>query len=453
MSTLTIAIVIVFCIGYFCIAIESVTKINKAAIALLMFVATWTLFMMDPGSYVAGATGDNIASAVSGVIEHHLGSTATTLFFLMGAMTIVELVDQNGGFNFVRDTLQTKSKRALLWRIACMTFILSAILDNLTTSIVMIMILRKLVSDHQDRLIYAALVVIAANSGGAFSPIGDVTTIMLWNKGVTTAAGVIMEIFIPSVVSMVIPAYILSLSLKGSLAPVQETAVIEESDGLSAKQRKIIFFLGVGGLIFVPIFKTITHLPPFVGILLVLGVLWTVTEIFYTSIHQESEDTADNRGTQKRVSKMLSRIDMDTILFFLGILMAVACLETIGVLTLLGQTLDTVFEGNHYLVTGIIGVLSSIVDNVPLVAGCMGMYPVEAVGDMAVDGVFWQLLAYCAGVGGSILIIGSAAGVVVMGLEKITFGWYMKKISWVVFVGYIAGIISYWVIRTFIFVA
>jgi Na+/H+ antiporter NhaD/arsenite permease-like protein len=451
MSTLTIAIVIVFCIGYFCIAIESVTKINKAAIALLMFVATWTLFMMDPGSYVAGATGDNIASAVSGVIEHHLGSTATTLFFRMGAMTIVELVDQNGGFNFVRDTLQTKSKRALLWRIACMTFILSAILDNLTTSIVMIMILRKLVSDHQDRLIYAALVVIAANSGGAFSPIGDVTTIMLWNKGVITAAGVIMEIFIPSVVSMVIPAYILSLSLKGNLTPVQETAVIEESDGLSAKQRKIIFFLGVGGLIFVPIFKTITHLPPFVGILLVLGVLWTVTEIFYTSIHQESEDTADNRGTQKRVSKMLSRIDMDTILFFLGILMAVACLETIGVLTMLGKGLDVAFEGNHYLVTGIIGVLSSIVDNVPLVAGCMGMYPVQAVGDMAVDGIFWQLLAYCAGVGGSMLIIGSAAGVVVMGLEKITFGWYMKKVTWIAFVGYVAGIGCYWVEKTFLF--
>ena len=444
MSTLTVLIVIVFCIGYFCIAIESVTKINKAAIALLMFVATWTLFMFDPGSYVSEAVGSNIASAVSQVIEHHLGSTATTLFFLMGAMTIVELVDQNGGFNFVRDTLQTKSKRALLWRIAFMTFILSAILDNLTTSIVMIMILRKLVSDKKDRLIYAALVVISANSGGAFSPIGDVTTIMLWNKGVITAAGVISEIFIPSLVSMLVPAYILSLSLKGNLEFAEDTAVIEESDGLSAAQRKIIFFLGVGGLIFVPIFKTITHLPPFVGILLVLGVLWTTTEIFYTSIHQESEDTADNRNTQKRVSKMLSRIDMDTILFFLGILMAVACLETIGVLTMLGQGLDVVFEGNHYLVTGIIGVLSSIVDNVPLVAGCMGMYPVAPAGDMAIDGIFWQLLAYCAGVGGSMLIIGSAAGVVVMGLEKITFGWYMKKITWIAFAGYLAGILIYW---------
>ena len=450
MSTLSIAIIIVFCVGYFCIAIESVTKINKSAIALLMFVITWTLFMIDPGSYVPGAVGDSIASKVSTVIEHHLGSTSTTLFFLLGAMTIVELVDQNGGFNFVRDTLQTTSKRALLWRIAFMTFILSAILDNLTTSIVMIMILRKLVSDKNDRLIYAALVVISANSGGAFSPIGDVTTIMLWNKGVITAAGVITEIFIPSLVSMVIPAIILSLSLKGKLELKTDTTVVQNDDVLTESQRKTIFFLGVGGLIFVPIFKTITHLPPFVGILLVLGVLWTVTEIFYTSIHQESEDTANNTNTQKRVSKMLSRIDMDTILFFLGILMAVACLETIGALTLLGETLDVTFEGNHYLVTGIIGVLSSIVDNVPLVAGCMGMYPVQAAGDMAIDGIFWQLLAYCAGVGGSMLIIGSAAGVVVMGLEKITFVWYMKKITWIAFVGYLAGIIVYWLERTFI---
>ncbi len=444
MSTLTICIVALFVFGYFCIAIESVTKINKAAIALLMFVGCWTLFMVNPGSYLPGAVGDHIASAVSTVIEHHLGSTATTLFFLMGAMTIVELVDQNGGFNFVRDTLQTKSKKALLWRIAFMTFILSAILDNLTTSIVMIMILRKLVADKTDRIIYASLVIISANSGGAFSPIGDVTTIMLWNKGVITAAGVITEIFIPSLVSMVIPAYVLSLSLKGELVPQKETVVLQESKDLSEGQRKVIFFLGVGGLIFVPIFKTITHLPPFVGILLVLGVLWTVTEIFYIRIHQEGEDTADNTNTQKRVSKMLSRIDMDTILFFLGILMAVACLETIGVLTMLGQGLDEAFHGNYYLINGIIGVLSSIVDNVPLVAGCMGMYPVQPEGAMAIDGIFWQLLAYCAGVGGSMLIIGSAAGVVVMGLEKITFGWYMKKITWIAFVGYLAGIVCYW---------
>ena len=450
MSTLSICIVALFIVGYFFIAIESVTKINKAAIALLMFVGCWTLFMINPGSYVTAAVGDKVALAVSEVIEHHLGSTATTLFFLLGAMTIVELVDQNGGFNFVRDTLQTKSKRSLLWRIAFMTFILSAILDNLTTSIVMIMILRKLVDDKTDRIIYASLVIIAANSGGAFSPIGDVTTIMLWNKGVITAAGVITEIFIPSLLSMVIPAYILSFSLKGDLVAQQDTVEVDEADGLSPLQRKIIFFLGVGGLIFVPIFKTITHLPPFVGILLVLGILWTVTEIFYVSIHQESEDTADNTNTQKRVSKMLSRIDMDTILFFLGILMAVGCLETIGVLTMLGQGLDDAFQGNYYLINGIIGVLSSIVDNVPLVAGCMGMYPVAPDGAMAVDGIFWQLLAYCAGVGGSMLIIGSAAGVVVMGLEKITFGWYMKKITWIAFLGYLSGIACYWLEKAII---
>ena len=447
MSTLSLCIVILFCVGYFCIAIESVTKINKAATALLMFVGCWTLFMIDPGSYIAAAVGEMKASAVSEVIEHHLGSTSTTLFFLMGAMTIVELVDQNGGFNFVRDTLQTKSKRSLLWRIAFMTFILSAILDNLTTSIVMIMILRKLVSDQKDRMIYAALVIIAANSGGAFSPIGDVTTIMLWNKGVITAAGVIMEIFIPSLMSMVIPAYILSLHLKGNLTFTAQQAQTVQACDLTVSQRKAIFFLGVGGLIFVPIFKTITHLPPFVGILLVLGVLWTVTEIFYANLKEPEEKGA----MQKRVTTMLTRIDMSTILFFLGILMAVACLETIGVLTMLGKGLDVAFEGNHYLVTGIIGVLSSIVDNVPLVAGCMGMYPIQAVGDMAVDGIFWQLLAYCAGVGGSMLIIGSAAGVVVMGLEKITFGWYMKNITWIAFVGYLAGIVCYWLEKQFLF--
>ena len=447
MTTLTLAIVIAFCIGYFFIAIESITKINKAAIALLMFAVTWTLFMIAPASYLPGAIGNQIASVVSETMERHLGSTATTLFFLMGAMTIVELVDQNGGFNFVRDVMQTRSKRALLWRIAFMTFFLSAILDNLTTSIVMIMILRKLVSDHKDRIIYASLVIIAANSGGAFSPIGDVTTIMLWNKGVISALGVISELLLPSIASMVIPAYVLSLSLNGQLpsAMPQEQAV--QASDLTSAQRKAIFFLGVGGLIFVPIFKSITHLPPFVGILLVLAVLWTVTEVFYAHLKAPEE----KNGMQKRVAQMLTRIDMSTILFFLGILMAVACLETVGVLTMLGKGLNEVFDGNHYLITGIIGVLSSIVDNVPLVAGCMGMYPVAPTGDMAVDGIFWQLLAYCAGVGGSMLIIGSAAGVVVMGLEKITFGWYMKHISWIAFIGYITGILCYWAEKTFIF--
>lgn len=442
MSTLTLTIVVVFIIGYLCIALETLTKVNKAAVALLMLVACWTLYMFDPGNFAAGLSPDGIAAAASSVIEGHLGSTATTLFFLMGAMTIVEVVDQNGGFNFVRDMMKTKSKRALLWRITFLTFFLSAILDNMTTAIVMVMILRKLVADRKDRLVYASLVIIAANSGGAFSPIGDVTTIMLWNKSLITAAGVIKELFVPSLVSVAIPAYILSLSLKGEVAGRASLAAETAHNDFTDRQRKAVFWLGVGGLVFVPIFKSVTHLPPFVGILLVLGVLWTVTELFYRNVRE------DNGGMQKRITNIISRIDMGTILFFLGILMAVACLQEVGVLAALGEGLNAAFDGNHYLVTGLIGVLSSIIDNVPLVAGCMGMYPLAAVGDMAQDGIFWQLLAYCAGVGGSMLIIGSAAGVVVMGLEKITFGWYMKRISWIAFIGYVAGILAYWVEKT-----
>ena len=443
MNSLTIAIVIVFVFGYLCIALESVTKINKAAIALLMCVFCWTLLMLSPATFYPGVEAPEVVHKVAEVIEHHLGDAGGTLFFLMGAMTIVEIVDTNGGFNFVRDAIKTRSKRKLMWRMAFMTFFLSAILDNLTTSIVMIMVLRKLVQNREDRLIYAAMVVIAANSGGAFSPIGDVTTIMLWIKGVITTQGVISEIFIPSLVSMLVPAFILQYSLKGKFDKSQNLPPVEVSQ-FTQRQRNIIFWLGVGGLIFVPIFKTLTHLPPFMGILLVLGLLWTTTEIFH-------HNTEEGDTMAKRVSDLLSRIDLSTIMFFLGILMAVAVLQEIGVLTALGESLDKMSGGNHYLVTGIIGVLSSIVDNVPLVAGCMGMYPVAEIGDMAVDGIFWQLLAYCAGVGGSMLIIGSAAGVVVMGLEKITFGWYMKRITWIVFVGYLAGMFSYWLIRTFIF--
>ena len=443
MSTLTILIVTVFCIGYLCIALESVTKVNKAAIALLMCVFCWTLLMMGPGAYYPEVAGDGVIHHIAEVIEHHLGDAAGTLFFLMGAMTIVEIVDSNGGFNFVRDTMKTRSKRKLMWRVAFMTFFLSAILDNLTTSIVMIMVLRKLVQNREDRLIYAALVVISANSGGAFSPIGDVTTIMLWIKGVITTQGVLTEIFIPSLVSMIVPATILSLSLKGKFDKEQNLPKADISQ-FTKTQRDIIFWLGVGGLCFVPVFKTLTHLPPFMGILLVLGVLWTATEIFHYN-------TSEDDTMAKRVSDLLSKIDLSTIMFFLGILMAVAVLQEVGVLTALGESLNEAFSGNYYVINGIIGVLSSIVDNVPLVAGCMGMYPVAEAGPMAVDGIFWQLLAYCAGVGGSMLIIGSAAGVVVMGLEKITFGWYMKKITWIAFVGYLAGILIYWLERLLLF--
>ena len=429
-------IIVAFVAGYLCITLESLTKINKAAIALLMCVVCWTLLMVSPGAYYPDVASDGVLHHISEVIEHHLGDAAGTLFFLMGAMTIVEIVDSNGGFNFVRDIMKTRSKRKLLWRVAIATFFLSSILDNLTTSIVMIMVLRKLVQSREERLIYAALIIISANSGGAFSPIGDVTTIMLWIKGVVTTQGILTEIFIPSLVSMLVPAFILQYSLSGKFDKEQNLVTAEISQ-FTKVQRNIIFWLGVGGLVFVPIFKSITHLPPFMGILLVLGVLWTVTEIFH---HNTSEDDT----MAKRVSDLLSRIDLSTIMFFLGILMAVAVLQEIGVLTPLGTGLNEVFVGNYYVINGIIGVLSSIVDNVPLVAGCMGMYPVAETGVMAIDGIFWQLLAYCAGVGGSMLIIGSAAGVVVMGLEKITFGWYLKRITWIAFVGYLAGIVTYW---------
>ena len=450
MTSLTLAIVVVFIMGYLCIALESLTKVNKAPVALLMCVACWTLFMVNPSEFVLPGMPELTGNA-AGILAHvgeslreHLGETAETLFFLMGAMTIVEVVDTNGGFNFVRDSIQTHSKRGLLWRIAFMTFFLSAILDNLTTSIVMIMVLRKLVADKQDRMVYAALVIIAANSGGAFSPIGDVTTIMLWIAGSITTVGVITEILVPSLVSMFVPAFIMQYMLKGEL-PAMPKSAEDSALTFTRTQRRIIFFLGVGGLMFVPIFRYLTDLPPYMGILLVLGVLWTATEIFHRRMHL-GEDSMS-----ARVIALLRKIDMGTILFFLGILMAVGCLAEIGVLTAMGRGLESVSGGNHYLVTGIIGVLSSIVDNVPLVAGCMGMSPIAPTGDMAVDGIFWQLLAYCAGVGGSMLIIGSAAGVVVMGLEKITFGWYMKRITWVAFVGYLAGILVYWVERTLFF--
>ena len=450
MTSLTLAIVVVFIMGYLCIALESLTKVNKAPVALLMCVACWTLFMVNPSEFVLPGMPELTGNA-AGILAHvgeslreHLGETAETLFFLMGAMTIVEVVDTNGGFNFVRDSIQTHSKRGLLWRIAFMTFFLSAILDNLTTSIVMIMVLRKLVADKQDRMVYAALVIIAANSGGAFSPIGDVTTIMLWIAGSITTVGVITEILVPSLVSMLVPAFIMQYMLKGEL-PAMPKSAEDSALTFTRTQRRIIFFLGVGGLMFVPIFRYLTDLPPYMGILLVLGVLWTATEIFYRGAHL-GEDSMS-----ARVIALLRKIDMGTILFFLGILMAVGCLAEIGVLTAMGRGLESVSGGNHYLVTGIIGVLSSIVDNVPLVAGCMGMYPIAPTGDMSVDGIFWQLLAYCAGVGGSMLIIGSAAGVVVMGLEKITFGWYMKRITWVAFVGYLAGILTYWVERMLFF--
>ena len=436
--SLTTIIVIAFVIGYAFIALESVTKINKAAIAVLMCVICWTLL-------ACGFEGLNLPDFELGeAIERNLGEAGTTLFFLMGAMTIVEIVDQHGGFNWVRGALASKSKRSLLWKIAFMTAILSAVLDNLTTSIVMIMILRKLVQDKQDRIWYAVCVIIAANAGGAFSPIGDVTTIMLWNGKMITALGVISEIIVPSFIAFIVPTAVMQMHLKGALPEVHSDKREAEISHITKNQRILIFCLGVGGLCCVPVFHTITELPAFMGILGVLGILWCVTEIIYRK-KEEHDPMA------KRVTNMLSRIDLSTIMFFLGILMAVAVLSEIGVLEAVGKWLDQAV-GNDYLITGAIGILSSIVDNVPLVAGAMKMYAIDPNSvNLAVDGIFWQLLAYCAGVGGSMLIIGSAAGVVVMGLERISFGWYMKNVTWIAFVGYVAGILWYWFEKTYIF--
>ena len=421
------AIVAFFIAGYLCIALESVIKVNKAATAIIMCVGCWVMY----------AVGGLCKGSLEEVIGQNLGEAGTTLFFLLGAMTIVEVVDKHGGFNPVRKLLQTHSKRALLWKMSILTAFLSAVLDNLTTSIVMIMLLRKLIYDRDARLIYASMIIIAANSGGAFSPIGDVTTIMLWNGGLITAMGVISEIFIPSMISFLIPCFILQYQLHGEVGGAQENEEAVRQTALGRPQRTAIFCLGVGGLCCVPAFHMATELPPFLGILCVLGILWAVTEIFYRK-HPEDDDKA------MRVTQLLPRVDLSTILFFLGILMAVSVLAEVGVLSALGKWLENTI-GNHYLVTGAIGVLSAIVDNVPLVAGSMQMYEINSMPDMVQDGIFWQLLAYCAGVGGSMLIIGSAAGVMVMGLEKITFGWYMKKITWVAALGYVAGIAVYYV--------
>ena len=455
MTGFCFAIVAVFIIGYAFIALESFTKVNKAAIALLMCVICWSLSAIGaisgaiPPGLDFGQGGISNIAQLGKIIEEYLGEAGTTLFFLMGAMTIVEIVDQHGGLNFVSDIIQTRHKRKLLWRVAFMTAVLSAVLDNLTTSIVMVMIMRKLVPDVKDRIWFDVTVIIAANAGGAFSPIGDVTTIMLWNGKQITALGVISEILIPSFVSFIVPTLILQNHLDGAweLPTTKADRAAVRPSIVTRTERTVIFFVGVGGLCSVPLFHLLTDLPPFMGILLVLGILWLVTEVIY-------RNRDENDPMAKRVAQMLRNVDMTTILFFLGILMAVSVLGRINALTSVGQWLDSATTNlgimQHYVVTGVIGVLSAIVDNVPLVAASMGMYDIAPMGDMAQDGIFWQLLAYCAGVGGSMLIIGSAAGVVVMGLERISFGWYMKNVTWKAFVGYIAGMACYWIIKSLI---
>lgn len=439
--------ILIFVLGYVCIALEHKLKINKAAFALLMCGALWTLFSL---------TGHD--AQISQQLVDNLGDTCEILIFLIGAMTIVDLIDRNGGFSIITDHITTRDKRKLLWLLALITFFMSAVLDNMTTTIIMVMLLRKMVSDKYELWIFASIIVLAANSGGAWSPIGDVTTIMLWMRGNISAGPLVLHLFLPCLVSVAIPAAIACRYIgKGQLAAVVASADsgTAGTDPISPRLSRLMLIFGVAGLLFVPVFKSLTGLPPYMGMMISLGVLWVVTEIIY------DRKTNIEESIKHRVSKVLKHIDMATILFFLGILMSVAALQSAGVLADLAHFLDKSFH-EVFAIGSIIGVMSSVIDNVPLVAASMGMYPVAdaaaavASADPAYmaafvqDGTFWHLLTYCAGVGGSLLIIGSAAGVVAMGLENITFGWYFKKISWIAFVGYLAGIGIIW-LETLIF--
>lgn len=434
---MTTALICIFIAGYLLIAFENKILINKAAVALLMAVISWGLFYWD-----SGAVPENVSAFTKA-----LGETSEILFFLLGAMVIVEVVDTNGGFDFFRTKLISKTKVGLLWKLTFVTFFLSAVLDNMTTSIIMVMILDKLVFDRRDKLLYASMVILSANSGGAFSPIGDVTTIMLWVKGNISTFGVIESLLLPSLVSVIIPALIISFFLKGQLEIPQ---LIHDQGGklsvdISSKESVLIFCIGVGGLLFVPVFRFLTGLPPFMGILLILAILWIVTEFIFKQRKYKDIPSCELPD----VSALLHKIDLSTILFFLGILTTVSALAETGILKSTGAYLDNVSGGNPYLVTIAIGFLSAVVDNVPLVAGCMGMYDVMMEGPgvalYGIDGTFWELLAYSGGIGGSMLIIGSAAGVVVMGLQKISFGWYLRHFSWIACLGFLAGILAYWI--------
>lgn len=444
---------LVFVIGYLGIAFEHKLHIDKAASALLTAVLTWTLLVLGaeailPALQVASHGGD-ATHMVTTELRHHLGEISEILFFLLGAMTIVELVDSHEGFKVITDRIKTTNRVKLLWLVSFITFFLSAVLDNLTTTIVMISLLRKLVGDDKERWFYAGIVVIAANAGGAWSPIGDVTTTMLWIGNQISTGGIITQLFLPSVVCLLIPLLLLSATMKGETArPALAESEESRRNPTTPFERRLVFGLGIGALLFVPVFKTITHLPPYMGILFGLAVLWVTTEVIHRGKNDEDKHPLSVVG-------VLRRVDTPSVLFFLGILLAVSSLATAGHLTAAATVLKENL-GNIYTINIAIGLLSSMVDNVPLVAGAMKMYPLvtpealAAAGDQQEwlsnfvrDGHFWEMLAYCAGTGGSCLIIGSAAGVAAMGMEKIDFIWYLKKISLLAFLGYMGGALTY----------
>lgn len=411
-------IIIIFIAGYVAIVLEHKLSINKSASALLTGVLTWALIALSSTNM----------EKTNEELLHHVSDIASILFFLMGAMTIVEIVATYGGFEIITEKIKTRKQSTLLWIIAIIAFFMSAVLDNLTTTIVIVALLRKLIADSKTRLLFAGIVVIAANAGGAWTPIGDVTTTMLWIGGQITTGNIMKQLFVPSMVSLLVPLAVTTFTLKGELPPV--VADKHSHDSPSAHFGKvIIFWAGMLGLLSVPVFKTLTHLPPFMGMMLSLSVIWIIGEFLI-------KDKDEHTQRKFNILRALEKIDLPSVLFFLGILLAVSSLENIGALHHAAEWLDA-HVSNQTLVVTIIGLLSSIVDNVPLVAASMGMYSLE---QFPVDHEFWELLAFCAGTGGSILIIGSAAGVAAMGLEKIEFFWYMKKISWLALIGYFAGI-------------
>ncbi len=423
-----IAIMIcIFLIGYLFIALEHPVKIDKAASALITGILCWSVFALFY---------DGNSLFIYKELQYHLIHISEILFFLLGAMTIVELVDAHQGFSIITDRINTTSRLKLLWILSFLSFFLSAVLDNLTTAIVMAALLPKLIRDKNDIWFFGGMLILACNAGGAWSPIGDITTIMLWIGGQVTALNIISSIFIPSLVCMLAPLIYLSFRLKGNIdKPKLEEFNEHKINPTTLYERNFVFFGGVLGLLFVPVFKTITHLPPYMGMLLSLGVLWLSTELLHRSKNIEDKSSLSVVG-------VLRKVDTPTIFFFLGILLAVSSLQSSGILNNVANYLNNTI-GNIYVINVVIGLFSSIVDNVPLVAGAMGMYPIDQVGVFAQDGAFWEFLAYCAGTGGSVLIIGSAAGVAVMGILKIDFIWYVKKISFLALLGYIYGALTY----------
>ena len=462
-----ILLIIIFVIGYLAIALEHPIKIDKAASALVMGGIIWGALALGIDELVTKEfltefyekfktkfnslkelgfySSDEYAKPIKFLkyeLSHHLVDIGEILFFLLAAMTIVELVDSHQGFSIITDKITTKRKVPLMWILCVISFFFSAVLDNLTTSIVMAALISKMIKDKKDLWMFAGMIIISANAGGAWSPMGDVTTIMLWVGGQVTAWNIIYTIFIPSLVCMIVPLIYISFKLKGSIQSPDLTSINSEISSVNTYERNLIFYMGVLGLLFVPIFKITTGLPPYVGMLLSLGVLWVTTEILHRDKNYEQRRHLSVIG-------VLKKVDTPTIFFFLGILLAVAGLQSAGQLDIVAKYLENTFSGENkiYIINVLIGLMSALVDNVPLVAGAMGMYEIGPIQDGILaypqDHKFWQFLAYCAGTGGSVLIIGSAAGVAVMGILKIDFMWYVKRISFLALIGYVAGAITY----------